>query len=94
MRIAIAMIPVLAAGLGLSAGTALAQPGTKQGPCDPAKVPQKLDLQVISVDQGQNKVTARDADGTTHVFQASAETTRDLKPGDRIQANLRSAPKC
>jgi hypothetical protein len=32
--------------------------------------------------------------GATHEFQASKETLQDLKVGDRIDANLREAPKC
>jgi hypothetical protein len=29
-----------------------------------------------------------------HEFQASKETLQDFKVGDRIEANLREAPKC
>jgi hypothetical protein len=29
-----------------------------------------------------------------HEFQGNAETTKDLKTGDTIEAKLRQAPKC
>ena len=32
--------------------------------------------------------------GKTHEFQASKETIKDLKVGDRIEANLSSLPAC
>jgi hypothetical protein len=83
----------LAAGLVLWSGAALAQ--TKPG-CEAGKVatPQAVDGQVVKIDKGQGKVTVRGADGATHEFQASKETLKDLKVGDRIEAKLRSAPDC
>jgi hypothetical protein len=30
----------------------------------------------------------------THEFQANQATTKDMKPGDQIEAKLREAPKC
>ena len=56
--------------------------------------PQKVEGQVVKLDAAQNKITVREANGTTHEFQASKETLQDLKVGDRIDANLREAPKC
>jgi Cu/Ag efflux protein CusF len=55
---------------------------------------QKIEGQVVKVDAAQNKVTVKEADGTVHEFQASKDTLQGLKPGDRIEANLREAPKC
>jgi hypothetical protein len=84
----------LAIGLLLWSGAALAQ--VKPG-CDAQgrmKVPEKVEGQVVKVDPAQGKVTVREADGTVHEFQASAETLKDLKPGDQIGAKLREAPKC
>ncbi len=84
----------LAIGLLLWSGAALAQ--VKPG-CDAQgkmKVPEKVEGQVVKVDTAQGKVTVREADGTVHEFQASAETLKDLKPGDQIGAKLREAPKC
>jgi len=56
--------------------------------------PQKVEGQVVKIDAAQNKVSVREADGKVHEFQASKETLQDLKVGDRIEANLREAPKC
>jgi hypothetical protein len=36
----------------------------------------------------------REAGGTTHEFQASADTLRDVKVGGHVDAKLREAPKC
>ena len=82
----------LVAGLMLCAGTAFAQsqPPTGSGA---AKTPQKIEGQVVRIDQAQGKVTVRASDGTTHEFQASKETLQDLKVGDRIEANLRAPAK-
>jgi hypothetical protein len=71
--------------------------GQGKPPCGPegrVSTPTKVEGQVVKVDAAQNKVTVREANGTVHEFQASAETLKDLKPGDRIEANLREAPKC
>jgi hypothetical protein len=84
----------LAIGLLLWSGAALAQ--VKPG-CDAQgrmKAAEKIEGQVVKVDTAQGKVTVREADGTVHEFQASAETLKDLKPGDQIGAKLREAPKC
>jgi hypothetical protein len=56
--------------------------------------PQKVEGQVVKVDAAQNKLTVRQTDGTVHEFQASAEAIQGFKVGDRIEANLREAPKC
>jgi hypothetical protein len=47
-----------------------------------------------AVDQNSGRVTIRDANGGTHKFQAKKETVKDMKPGDKIEAKLREAPKC
>jgi hypothetical protein len=65
--------------------------------CDPqgrVVTPQKVEGQVIKVDPAQKKLSVRQADGTVHEFEASPETLQNLKVGDRIEANLREAPKC
>jgi hypothetical protein len=78
----------------LSAGLAFGQQ-PKSADCDPARVPQRVEGQVVRVDPATNKVTIRDDKGATHEFQANKETTKDMKPGDRIEARLRQAPaKC
>lgn len=45
---------------------------------------------------GQPKADCKDraATPTTHEFQANRETLQDMKPGDKIEAKLREAPKC
>jgi hypothetical protein len=71
--------------------------GQGKPPCDPqgkVMTPQKVEGQVVKVDPAQNKLSVRQADGTVHEFQASKETLQDLKVGDRVEANLREAPKC
>ena len=88
----------VAAGLSVTivlwSGYARAQ---AKPPCDPTgrvMTQQKVEGQVVKLDRAQNRVTVREANGTTHEFQASKETLQDLKVGDRIDANLREAPKC
>ena len=56
--------------------------------------PQKVEGQVVKVDAAQNKVTVRETNGTVHEFQASPEAVQGFKVGDRIEGNLREAPKC
>lgn len=71
--------------------------GQAKSPCGPGgrvATPTKVEGQVVKVDAAKNTVTVRDTSGTVHEFQASPETLKDLKAGDRIEANLREAPKC
>jgi hypothetical protein len=75
----------------LSAGLAF---GQQPKPDCKAKAPERVEGQVVRVDQKTHKVTVRDKSGATHEFQANAETTKDMKPGDQIEARLREAPKC
>jgi hypothetical protein len=88
------LVAGLAVALVLWTGPAL---GQSKPACDSqgkVRTPEKVEGQVVSVDQAQGKVTVRESDGTTHEFQASKETLQDLKAGDRIEAKLREAPKC
>ena len=64
--------------------------------CDQMKAsaPQKVEGRVVRVDTAGGKVAVAEADGKTHEFQASKETLKDLKVGDKIEANLRSLPSC
>ena len=77
----------------LAGGPALAQQPQSKADCQ-AKTPQKVDGQVVSVDPNANKITVKDKSGTTHEFEATKETVQTMKPGDRIEATLRQAPKC
>jgi ribosomal protein S1 len=95
MKITRSVLGALVATLVLWTGSTAAQskPGCEK---DQARVstPQAVDGQVVKIDKRQSKVTVRGTDGATHEFQASKETLRDLKVGDRIEATLRSAPEC
>lgn len=75
----------------LSAGLAF---GQQPKPDCKAGAPEMVEGQVLRVDAKTNRITVRDKSGTTHEFQANAETTKDLKAGDTIEARLREAPKC
>lgn len=86
---------IVIAGAMLWSGTALGQTSTKPG-CDAMKAgaPQKVEGQVVSVDANHGKVTVKTSDGKTHEFQASQESIRDFKVGDKIEAQLRGAANC
>jgi len=71
----------------LWSGTTLAQ--TTTPPPSMPNTPQTLEGQVVKIDRSQGRVTIRANDGTMHEFQASAETLKDLKEGDRLEAKLR-----
>jgi hypothetical protein len=83
---------VLAVALFVSA-TASAQQAQPKTDCK-ASAPQKVEGQVVNVDPNGGKVTVREKDGKTHEFQAAKETLQPMKPGDRLEATLREAPKC
>lgn len=61
---------------------------------DCKNTPAKVEGQVVSVDHKTGKVMVRGNDGHTHEFQASKDTLQTMKPGDRLEATLREAPKC
>jgi hypothetical protein len=44
---------------------------------------------VTKIDLERSRVTVRSSDGASHEFEASAETLKDLKVGDRIEAKRR-----
>jgi Cu/Ag efflux protein CusF len=70
--------------------------GQAKPACDQMKAsaPQKVEGRVVRVDTAGGKVAVAEADGKTHEFQASKDTLKDLKVGDKIEANLRSLPAC
>ncbi len=94
MRLGSRVAAGLAMGLLLWTGAALAQGKPACDAQGKMKTPEKVEGQVVKVDQAQGKVTVREPGGTVHEFQASAETLKDLKVGDTIGAKLREAPKC
>ena len=79
--------------LTIALSTSLASGQQPKADCK-ARAPEMVQGQVVRVDPNPNKITIRDKSGTTHEFQANQETTKDMKPGDTIEARLREAPKC
>lgn len=47
--------------------------------------------EVTKIDLERGRVTIRSKDGSVHEFEASAETLKDLKIGDYIEAKRRAA---
>jgi hypothetical protein len=47
--------------------------------------------EVTKIDLERSRVTIRSSDGSVHEFEASAETLKDLKIGDYIEARRRAA---
>ena len=92
MRRSLMTSGVLATGALLTAGLAFGQ--TKEDCMKRTQTPERVEGQVVAVDQNAGKVTIRDTKGTTHEFQANRETLQDMKPGVRIEAKLREAAKC
>jgi hypothetical protein len=45
--------------------------------------------EVTKIDLDRSRVTLRSSDGKTHEFEASAETLKDMKVGDRIELKRR-----
>lgn len=88
----------LAAGLAVMVWSGLAF-GQAKG-CGQTATPQNVDGQILKIDAAQDanpgsvpgRLTVRATDGTVHEFHATAETLKDLKVGDPIHAQLRSAP--
>ncbi len=83
---------VLTSTAVLATGLAFAQP--KADCKNRAQTPEKVEGQVMAVDQNSGRVTIRETNGNTHEFQANRETLQDMKPGDKIEAKLREVPKC
>jgi Cu/Ag efflux protein CusF len=92
MKRALTFTGALAALTLVSAGLASGQQPSKAD-CK-AGAPQKVEGQVVRVDPASNKVTIREKNGTTHEFQATKDATKDMKPGDQVEARLREAPRC
>ena len=69
---------VLATTVVLSAGLAFGQ--SKAADCKGrAQAPERVEGQVVSVDQNAGKVRIKEKDGCTHEFQANRETLQDMK---------------
>jgi Cu/Ag efflux protein CusF len=70
--------------VGLWAGTAFAQA------TPPPATPETVAGQVVKIDRNAKKLTMQSTEGQVYEFQASDETLKSLKIGDRIEAKLRS----
>ena len=91
----------LSAALTFAVGAAVAQNRPETQPsaapkvnCNVKNAPQMIDGQITRIDPASSTLTIRDSNGGMHDFQASPETLRDLKAGDRIEARLRPAQNC
>ena len=67
------------------------QPSAAAGTSTKAPAPEKIEGTVTKIDAGNNAVTVRSKDGTTHEFRGDPETVKDLKVGDQIDMKLRAA---
>ena len=77
-----------ALGFALLAGPASAQDATERD----SNPKQTVEGVVTKVDPQRNRVTIRDAnDGGNYEFDASPDTIKDMKVGDKIEARRRGA---
>ena len=93
----ITMLSLSLAGLCAAAPLAAQtsqQTGKGVPTCQPAKAPQMVSGQIVQISATGDRIVVRDTAGAQHEFMTNQETTRDLKVGDRIEANLRAMPKC
>ena len=58
------------------------------------RTPEDAEGQVVKMEPAQRRFSVRESDGVVHEFQASPETLRDLKVGDRIEVKLWEVSKC
>jgi hypothetical protein len=95
MKRSIATVMIAASVALLAAAPLWAQQPTTAPRADcKANTPEKVEGQVIAVDMNKAMVTVRASDGKTHQFQATKEMLQTMKPGDRLEAKLREAPRC
>lgn len=79
---------VLGTGAAMGRGTPACDGlGKMRTPEDPAG-------QVVRMEPAQSRFSVRESDGVVHEFQASPETLRNLKVGDRIEVKLWEVSKC
>src|SRR5213592_628426 len=80
----------------LWAGSALAQGKPSCDAQGRMKSPEKVEGQILKVDNAQGKVTVRGADGTVHEFQASqrrSKTSKSATSSKPSSERLRSVPR-
>lgn len=96
----ITMLAVSLAGLCAAGPLAAQAPSGQSAPqptvpkCQPAKAPQMVSGQVVEISATGDRIRVRDTSGAQHEFQTTQETSRDLRVGDKIEAQLRPLPKC
>ena len=76
----------------LATGLAFGQP--KADCKDRAQTPDKVEGQVVAVDQNAGRVTIRDKSGATHEFQANRDTLKDMKTATRSKRSFGRRRKC
>lgn len=94
MKTSIRMATWLLAGLMVSGGATLAHAQAKPADCPKPGAAEKVQGQVLKIDQAQGMLTVRAPDGTTQEFHASKETLQDMKVGDKVSAKLRVPEHC
>jgi hypothetical protein len=62
--------------------------------CPKPGAPETVAGEVIRVDVNESRITLRASDGTVHEFNASRDTLKDVKVGDRLEAKLRRPAGC
>jgi hypothetical protein len=62
--------------------------------CPKPGAPATVAGEVIKVDMNESRITLRASDGTVHEFNASKDTLKDVKVGDRLEAKLRKPAGC
>lgn len=92
MRTRVRMSTGLVLAAILSSGAAIGQ--EVQARCDRANTPERVEGRVVKVDVERGRVIVHPPSGADHEFNASRETLQDLRPGDRIEARLRTRPDC
>lgn len=96
---ALAAVAILWTG---AAGAQTSAPATKDCPQPSASVgthakagaPEKIEGEIVNIDEQSNMVTIRANDDATHRFRASRDDINTFKKGERIEAKLRAQAGC
>ena len=91
-----AVIAAFAAVLVFSSGAALAKDKqAKKAGCDSpsasvaTNAPAKVEGEITKIDQANQMITVRGADGATHEFHANPSDLKSFKVGDKLEAKRR-----
>jgi hypothetical protein len=82
------------AAVAALAGPALAQTPAPRAECPKPGAPAVVQGEVVRVSMDENKVVLRASDGSMHEFNASKDTIKDIKVGDKLEAKLRKPAGC